>query len=85
MRKYNYKVNESTITDELGNPHIVYGISLYIADANTPSRVINDIFPNIEQATALAKMCTEIQLSPVHLDDVIADLLAWVNGLSIKS
>lgn len=64
-----YKLREDTIYDELGKPHTVYGITL------DGSLSIPDIFTSRPAAEEFIKLCNRLELSPLHIYEVIDDLL----------
>jgi len=67
-----YKSVKSIIN---GDGNVTYGISA--VDSNgIILRTVSDIFESITDAENFAKLCTELELSAEHLDDVIADVLA---------
>ena len=65
-----YLLRSDTILDENGASRIAYGIDL-------PSENISvkDIFCNIEEAEAFVKTCNDLNLSPLHIQEVLDDLL----------
>ena len=63
-----YQINQSIISDDNGNQHETYGL-IY---NNT---VINDISTNKEKVEKLVFLCNELELSPIHIYDVIDDFL----------
>ena len=73
IMKISYKPVKSVITD--GADNITYGISV-LDSSGVTLRTVSDIFDNISDADNFAKLCTELELSPEHLDDVIDDVLA---------
>lgn len=73
-----YSVRYDKIADEEGNEITVYGI---IAEniSNTPSVIeksIPNIFTNEKIAKKFSELCNEEQLSLIHLECVIEDLLS---------
>ncbi len=69
-----YRSQQNIISDN-GIQVISYGIA--VTDENgIPLRAVSDIFGNMADADRFAKLCTELELSPEHLDDVIEDILA---------
>ena len=64
----NYKTRSDTILDDEGAPHIVYGIDL-------PTESIPDIFCSQKEAEDFATLCNSLDLSPLHIHEVIEDLL----------
>lgn len=66
---------ESLVSDELG-AYISYGISA-LSNGQEVS-FISDVSTDPEVALRFARVCTECQLDPIHLPDVIEDLLADV-------
>lgn len=79
MNRYTYKTNETTVTDEKGISRKAYGICAYVNDSTAPTTKVNGVFGDLTKATAFAKLCTEIQLCPDQLDDVIADFFTWID------
>lgn len=73
-KTYHYHVTQETIhSNELGS-YVTYGIR---AECNGESLAfVSDVSLTLEQAQRLAELCTECQLSPIHLCDVIEDFLA---------
>ena len=65
-----YKIRIDTILDEDGSPHTVYGIE-------TMNQVlsISDVFTDYRAASRFVALCNDLDLSTIHLRDVIDDLL----------
>lgn len=65
-----YQLRRDTIVDDEGESHTVYGIEL-------PSEniAVKDIFCKQKEAEAFIKLCNDLDLSPLHLQDVIDDTL----------
>lgn len=63
-----YKLNQSTVTDENNSEHDTYGITC-------GERTIKDISTDKQRIEALIELCNSLELSPIHLDDVIEDFL----------
>lgn len=65
-----YQLRSDTILDDECVSHTVYGIDL-------PSENISvaDVFCNRKEAEAFIKLCNDLDLSPLHLHDVIQDVL----------
>ena len=65
-----YQLRSDTIVDDDGVSHTVYGIDL-------PSENISvkDVFYDRKEAEAFIKTCNRLNLSPLHLHDVIEDVL----------
>ena len=61
--------------NEDGTLILVYGIEVYENDATLPMLVLKDVFTRQSQAEELAELCTRLELDPVHLTDVVEDLL----------
>lgn len=72
-----YILIESSYTVD-GVGYTTYGIAL--ADISDGCAVIieaiPDLSPDRERVSRLAQLCTELHLSPLHLDDVVDDFLA---------
>ncbi len=72
--KYTYKMVSERKTDESGNKHTVYGVSVQ-TETGSFERVITDIFCDKKAAERFVEACNILSLDPEHLDDVIADAL----------
>lgn len=72
-----------TVTDNIsshgGSDRISYGIDVYIStDKDSAASVIasvKDITSDKSKLAALVRKCNDLQLSPIHLYDVIEDLI----------
>lgn len=67
--KPTYKLRTDTILTEQGIPVTVYGITL------DRSLSIPDIFTSRPAAEEFIKLCNRLELSPLHIYEVIDDLL----------
>lgn len=67
-----YRLKEDSTYDSEGALHIAYGIEA-LNDEGTIVKAIADIFFN--KATGFIALCNELELSLVHLPDVIEDIL----------
>ena len=56
--------------DDCGNSHTVYGIETINKTISVP-----DIFTDESTASHFVALCNELDLSPIHIHDVIDDLL----------
>lgn len=65
-----YKASQKEIYDEQGIKHTVYGVSLYIK-----ARTTHDVFTDKKKADNFVNLCNQLQLDPIHLDDVIQDAI----------
>ena len=65
-----YQLRSDTILDDEGTSHIVYGIDLPSENVS-----VKDVFCNRKEAEAFIKTCNDLDLSPLHLHDVIQDVL----------
>ena len=65
-----YQLRSDTILDDEGISRTVYGVDL-------PSENISvkDVFCNRKEAEAFGNFCNDLDLSPLHLQDVIDDIL----------
>lgn len=65
-----YQPRSDTTIDDEGKTRIVYGIEL-------PSENISvkDVFCNRKEAETFIKLCNDLDLSPLHLQDVLQDIL----------
>lgn len=69
-----YFVRRDTVTDELGGEHTVFGVDVIVDDEVV--RSVCDIFCNAADAERFIRAINLCELSPVHLDDAIADAIA---------
>lgn len=65
-----YRLRSDTTIDEYGKSRTVYGIEL--PDVNIS---IKDVFCRREEAETFIEKCNRLDLSPIHLYDVIDDSL----------
>ena len=65
-----YILRSDTILDDQGKPHTVYGIELPSAQL-----AVRDVFYHRSEAQAFINKCNKLNLSPIHLYEVIEDLL----------
>ena len=71
--RYQYVPVKETITsDELGT-YVTYGIS--VRTVSEEIAFVRDVSTELDEIQHLANVCTEQQLDPDHLDDVIQDFL----------
>lgn len=56
-----------------GKPYIAYGI--LVLSNNTPIRYIPDVFLDKNYAFKYISLFNNLGLSPIHLDDVIEDIV----------
>ncbi len=69
-----YKVHAKTVRDEKGKSHTVFGIDAVSEDGIVQASIA-DAFDSYEEAEKLARKCNELELSPMHLQDIIEDAL----------
>ncbi len=65
-----YYMRSDTILDDEGVSHTVYGIELPNKNIS-----IKNIFINRKEAEDFVKLCNDLDLSYIHLEDVIQDVL----------
>lgn len=70
---YRYVPVEEHLKDEDGNIYVSYGISARMIDDEIA--FVSDISTDHEKVKRIAELCTERELSPEHLQDVIDDFL----------
>ena len=58
------------------NERIAYGIAAYAKNTKTCVVSLHDITSDKDALTRLVLLCNRLQLSPVHLYDVVEDFLA---------
>lgn len=68
---YNYRcINQNLFDENIGN-YITYGIE--ITDENI---IVNDVSCNKEKAQKIVNLMNKHQISPIHIYDVIENLLS---------
>lgn len=65
-----YILRSDTVLDDQGASHTVYGVNV-----PTEQIAVKDLFYQKAEAKAFVKKCNELDLSPLHLPDVIDDIL----------
>ena len=70
MEEEKYHIRKDQIQDEQGNVHIVYGVEVPSEGISIP-----DIFFDEDQATQFVFLCNSLNLSTLHIIDVVNDLL----------
>lgn len=55
---------------------ITYGIAAYAEDKQTCITKLHDITSDKNALAELVSLCNRLQLSPIHLHDVVEDFLA---------
>lgn len=68
-----FKTNKCTVWDEKNIPHVMYGIDA--VEDGVVQASVNGAFDSREKAEELARKCTEYDLAPEHLKDVVEDAL----------
>ena len=75
-KRYVYEAIQQTLTtDELGT-YVTYGIRA--SSEETQLAFVSDVSTDESAVRHLAERCTEQQLDPVHLENVIEDFLEEV-------
>ena len=72
--RYNYVPVQETLTTDDGESYVTYGISVRAVEEEIGK--ISDVSTEYQKVRRLADLCTEQELSPEHLDDVVEDFLA---------
>ena len=54
---------------------IAYGIAAYAEDGQTCITKLHDVTSDKDALAELVELCNRLQLSPIHLHDVIEDFL----------
>ena len=70
MKPNTYTVRADKITDDEHQERTVYGINVNQDEISIPN-----IFTNKADAEHLASLCNKLDLSPVHIMEVIEDIL----------
>lgn len=68
---YRYQCIEQKLYNENVGEYITYGIE--ITDDNM---IVNDVSCNKEKVDDIVRIINKYQVSPIHLDEIIEDLLA---------
>ncbi len=72
--RYRYvPVQETLTSDELGT-YVTYGISVRAVEEEIA--FISDVCADFEEIRQLADICTEKQLAPEHISEVIYDFIS---------
>ena len=72
--RYRYVPVEQTLKTEEHQSYVTFGISVRTVEDEVT--FISDLSTDFEAVSRLAELCTEQELDPVHLSDVIEDFLA---------
>ncbi|MBE6009025.1 MAG: hypothetical protein E7235_07495 [Lachnospiraceae bacterium] len=72
MITYKVTMQQNTNCD---NPYISYGIAALNSIDNSEIIRINDVFIDYKQALLFVDKLNRLKLSPIHLRDVIEDIL----------
>ena len=71
--RYQYvPVQETLTSDELGT-YVTYSVS--VQTVSEEIAFVRDVSTDFDEIVQLTERCTEQQLDPVHLDDLIEDFL----------
>lgn len=73
--EYTYKLKTDTISDDEGNSVEVYGIVCSDSSSNL-IKAVSNVFTNKEEAEQFISLCNKLELSPVHLQDVIDEAVS---------
>jgi len=76
MNKYKYMINEKLIRID-NVSRISYGIDIFEIAEGTPILLfrINDISTDKTTVEELAKKCSSLNASPIHIFEIIEDIL----------
>ena len=74
---YQYLVIKGHIISDNNTKHITYGIKVLLFNGThaTEKLRIPDISTDYDAVTHVAALCTREQLDPIHLFDIIQDML----------
>ena len=72
--KYRYVPVQETLEDDDIGTYVTYGLSVRTVEEEIA--FVSDVSTELDEITHLADVCTEKQLAPEHLADVIEDFLA---------
>lgn len=76
MYQYQLTASESAAEE---NKKVTYGIS--VTDKNGICDKIEDISPDKAEMEKLVSLCNELQLDPIHLEDIVDDFLSTLTVL----
>lgn len=68
-----YKLRTDQILDEENQKHTVYGIEAW--EKGRCLQSVGDIFFDFQKAEEFVRKCNQLELSVIHLMDVIMDIL----------
>ena len=78
--RYRYVPIQQTLTSEDNEPYVTYGISVRTVEEELA--FVSDVSTEFEEIQRLTELCTEQQLDPEHLMDVVDDFLVE-GGVSV--
>ena len=74
-------VKYKVIVEHLQNSEFLeydaYGVCAYIEESGTVVASFSDVFLEKEKAQELAELCNINELDPIHLRDVVDDMIVW--------
>ena len=68
-----YHVCTDAVNSEDGTVRTTYGIEM--KRGGVTERVVRDIFTSAAECAAFAALCNRLELSDVHFDDVVQDIV----------
>ena len=71
--RYNYVPVQETKKGEDETSYVTYGLS--VRSVEDEIAFVSDVSTDLEEVRRLADLCTEQELAPEHLQDVIEDFL----------
>jgi len=69
-----YGLRTNIVYDDDGRTHIGYGIEVLNGE-NAKVTVVDDVFLDMAKAVTFIALCNTVKLNPIHLTDVIEDML----------
>ncbi len=75
--RYRYTIIKGNYISEEGQKYVAYGVVLFKKHTKgfVAVRVVQDVFFEHKKAKDFVGLCNQNELSPIHLDDVIEDIL----------
>ena len=75
---YSYSYVKENFNDEEVGEYSAYGVRISRIDSEECEQVryISNVFIDEQDAKKFVEACNRLQLSPVHIDDVVQDALA---------
>lgn len=70
----NYCLRQDEVYNESGRKYLAYGIDV-LDDGGCVLKSVSDVFFNLKEAENFVEICNKKQLDPIHLEDVVMDVI----------